>query len=95
MSREAGSLLVTRWFEHYLHDKKSNLGIFVLILLSFGEVRQVSTKMAAELTEASVDKKHAEVIVFECLSGHSPRNATNRTRKKWVRIDDLRVCGPG
>lgn len=79
----------------YLRDKKSNHGLFVVMhqgsrtsfpfqkhLLSFDEVRQVLAKRAVELTEASAGKKHVEVIAFECPSGHSPRNATKRTRKK-------------
>jgi hypothetical protein len=79
----------------YLRDKKSNHGIFVVMhkgtrtsflfqkrRLSFDEVRQVLVKRAAELTAASVGKKHVEVIAFECPSGHSPRNIANRTRTK-------------
>jgi hypothetical protein len=71
----------------YLHDKKSNHGIFVVMLkeprggfsflkksLSFAELRKVLNHRADELTKESLGKKHVEVIAFECPSGYSPRN---------------------
>ena len=79
----------------YLRDKKSNHGIFVVMhqgsrthfpyrkrRLLFNEVRQVLVDRATELTAASAGKKRVEVIAFECPSGHSPRNAKKRARKK-------------
>ena len=69
----------------YLRDKKSNYGIFVVMhqgsrtrftfqkrSLSFDELRQVLVNRAEELTEASLGKKHVEVVAFECPTGHRP-----------------------
>ena len=79
----------------YLRDKKSNLGIFVVMhqgsrswfphggkRLSFAEVQNVLAARAQVLSDDTVGKKHVEVIAFECPTGHSPRNTAQKTSRK-------------
>ena len=83
----------------YLRDKKSNLGIFVVMYqgsrrwfphgdrrLNFEEVGELLVARAKTLSEDTEGKKHIEVIAFECPVGQSPRNAPRKGLRPTSRI---------